>query len=397
MTDNTMRVLHTCGSWNGKTVEIVALTDARDHFVQVQLEGESKQSHVGEICIGCVQKIVPDINAAFVELGNDRIAYLSLEDATQILYTKKINSNPALCQGDEIVVEIIKDPIKTKKAVCTCNLSFRQKDVMLTSGRRGCGVSRKMEQGRREEIKRCFADVALNEYGLVFRTSAETCSMEELAEQADLLKREYEAFCDRAQHRTVGTLLRERESLLLSFLQQLPQGELERISEVVSDDPDVLEQIPQIFNGRLYTDRDYSLWKLYGMERQLKNALQTHVRMKSGAYLVIEPTEALTVIDVNSGKKVTGKSAEEAVMDINREACAYIAHQLRLRNISGMILVDFINVKSEENRKELLSYLRNLVSRDAIPVQVLDFTKLGLVEMTRKKICASLQQQLELL
>jgi ribonuclease G len=145
---------------------------------------------------------------------------------------------------------------------------------------------------------------------------------------------------------------------------------------------------------RLYTDADYSLWQLYGLSAKLEQACQSKVWLDSGAFLVIEPTEALTVIDVNSGKNTGAKMASQLMLRINQEACDEIALQLRLRNISGIILVDFINLKDASQQQELLQYLRRVTAEDPVGVQVLDYTKLGLVEMTRKKVYASLAQQL---
>jgi ribonuclease G len=350
---------------------------------------------VGNIYIGKVQSILPGTGGAFITLEKGLTAYLALEDMEQIIFTKKISDKAALCQGDELVVQISKDAIKTKNAICTTNISFAAQDVILTTGQSGCGVSRKIPKARRAKIKEAFA--ATEPYGLVFRTSAGEETIAQLQVQVHQLQQEYETFCSRVPYLNCFTLLKEGKRGAISFLQQLPRRQWSEISEIICDNVAVQQDLMQyqdVIPVRLYTDPDYSLWQLYGLSAKLEQACQPTVWLDSGAFLVIEPTEALTVIDVNSGKNIGAKSASDRMFRINQEACDEIARQLRLRNISGIILVDFINLKDASQQQELLRYLRQVTADDGVGVQVLDYTKLGLVEMTRKKVYASLAQQL---
>ena len=188
------------------------------------------------------------------------------------------------------------------------------------------------------------------------------------------------------------------------YLSYLQNSYKEGLAEIVTDQPDIyeslsvycrkykdLEEIPL----RLYQDPMYSLASLYNLNRQIERALQKTVWLKSGGYLVIEPTEALTVIDVNTGKSVLGKNAQRHFMTVNLEASEEIARQIRLRNISGIIIIDYIDLESGKERDRLLEELKRQVKPDPVPVQVHDITSLGLVEVTRKKVEKSLAERLK--
>ena len=204
----------------------------------------------------------------------------------------------------------------------------------------------------------------------------------------------------KADMRTCFSCIYQASPKYMSYLQNSYQ---EGLSEIVTDLPEVfsemkeycrqypaLEQIPL----RLYEDKLLPLSKLYNLERQMERALAKNVWLKSGGYLVIEPTEAMTVIDVNTGKSVAKKDPRRHFLEINLEAAEEIACQLRLRNISGIIIIDFIDLDSEKDRRTVMQRLRSSVKGDSVPVQVLDMTKLNLVEVTRKKIEKTLSEQL---
>ena len=241
-----------------------------------------------------------------------------------------------------------------------------------------------------------------SDFGIIVRTNASNASTEEILAEYEQLKQEYLSIKNAAPHRTAFSCLKRNVPEYLHYLQNLNQEQLEGI---LTDDRELLEQIqqylspfPENVSNKLsfYEDSLLSLNKLYSLDTKLKEALQERVWLKSGGYLIIQPTESLTVIDVNSGKSTSKKQVQEHNLKINLEAAEEIAHQLRLRNLSGIIIVDFIDMKSQEDNQTLLKTLRACVRMDSVPVQVVDMTKLHLVELTRKKVKKSLAEQLQI-
>ena len=272
----------------------------------------------------------------------------------------------------------------------------------MTSENTTLGISRKLSQEVRENLKKNLIFEENSDFGIIVRTNASNASTEEILVEYEQLKQEYFSIKDAAPHRTVFSCLKRNVPEYLHYLQNLNQEQLEGI---LTDDRELLEQIqkylsqfPENVSSKLsfYEDSLLSLNKLYSLDTKLKEALQERVWLKSGGYLIIQPTEALTVIDVNSGKSTSKKQVQEHYLKINLQAAEEIAHQLRLRNLSGIIIVDFIDMKSQEDNQTLLKTLRACVRMDSVPVQVVDMTKLHLVELTRKKVKKSLAEQLQI-
>lgn len=217
------------------------------------------------------------------------------------------------------------------------------------------------------------------------------------AEYKQLLS-DYQKLAATFLFRTCYTILLPPKKFYENAINHLYQEEL---GEIITDDKNIYEELQQLYAGnpdilskiRFYENDAISLGTLYSFETQIQRAISERVWMKSGAYLIIQPTEALTVIDVNSGKNTSGKNAEEYYYKINLEAAAEISRQLRLRNISGIVIVDFINMAKEEQRKELMHQFRLSLKEDPVPVRLVDITKLGLVELTRKKERKTLLEQ----
>ena len=226
------------------------------------------------------------------------------------------------------------------------------------------------------------------------RTDSADASDGELTEELTRLVREYKDLVTKAAMRTAFTLMKKSESPVIKDISsyRLCDGD-EIITDIQSLYDEITSKISEPF-VRLYDDSDYPLIKAYSMESRFLNALKPRVWLKSGGYLIIEPTEALTVIDVNTGKfDGNGKDKEKTFLKINTEAAKEIARQLMLRNISGMIIVDFISMEKKENIKELSEYMKKLLISDIVPAKFVDFTKLGLAEITRKKIKKSLREK----
>ncbi len=368
-------------------------------LLELHLDSREEKRILGNIYVGRVKDVVKNLNAAFIEIAPGMPCYYPLENIRQPLYVKKINS-PRLVQGDEVVVQVIRESSGSKPPRVSTNLNFSGKYLVLTSENTVLGISRKLEPEVREKLRKNLTFDEDREFGVIVRTNAALATMDEITEEYKKLKQEYLSLKNNAVHRTVFSCLKQEEPEYLHVLQNLNP---ELVDSIFTDDQILFRQIQQFFaeyctelTSKLtfYEDKLLSLNKLYSLEIRLKEALQERVWMKSGGYLVIQPTEALTVIDVNSGKSIAKKHAQEHYLKINLEAAEEIAHQLRLRNLSGIIIADFIDMESEKDNQTLMQVLRASVRTDCVPVQVVDMTKLHLVEITRKKVKKSLTEQL---
>lgn len=355
---------------------------------------------VGDIIIARVKDIVKNINAAFVEIAPGVTCYLSLEDAVRPVYINCIHkNNRKLVQGDEILVQIIKNRMKTKDAVVTTNLSFTGRYVVLTTGNQRLGVSMKLEDERRHQLKQAMKDAVPEHTGVVIRTNAADASINEILNELHTMEERKNQIIETAKHRTCFSVMQHAPEKYIQLLRDLKS---DRIEKIITDDQMIFDSIQEYLSTNtetvsdvpliLYQDSMQPLYKLYSIETRLENAMSKRVWLKSGGYLIIEPTEALTVIDVNTGKYAGKKNSQETFMKINTEAAEEIAHQLRLRNISGIIIVDFINMESKEYQKALMTHLADLVKKDRMKTDVLDMTGLHLVEMTRKKVDRSIYE-----
>ncbi|EOS24361.1 rne/Rng family ribonuclease [Lachnospiraceae bacterium 3-1] len=382
------------------TIYIATALYSEHRLLEITLEPFGQQSILGNIYVGRVKNIVKNINAAFIEIAPGRPCYYPLDEMKRPLFVKKINS-PRLVQGDEVVVQVAKESSKSKPPKVTTNLTLTGKYLALTSGGSKIGFSKKLQEQKREELKQelCFENT--QDFGLIVRTNAGDVSKKEILEEFEMLKQEYFHLRETAPYRTVFSCLKESTPEYLHILQNVNQSQL---TAILTDDVELFDKIHEYLEKfqpedldklTFYEDAMLSLSKLYQLEHRLKEALQERVWLKSGGYLVIQPTEALTVIDVNSGKSISKKQVQEHYLNINLEAAEEIAHQLRLRNLSGIIIVDFIDMKSAQFQELLMQKLRSAVSKDPVPVQLVDMTKLNLVELTRKKVKKSLAEQVE--
>lgn len=364
---------------NGKIVEL-----------HVERPDET-QFHVGDIYIGKVKNIVKNIQAAFIEIQPGVECYYQMNDNPSPIFTKKIGKKP-LCIGDELLVQIEREAVKTKVPTVTSNLSLTGKYIVLTHGNTQIGVSSKFPKEQRTLWKKALADYANSSYGFIVRTNAAQLSLAELKAEIDKQIAAYEQLKLLAQSRTCFSCMKQAPREYLAALKNIYQDGLQ---EILIEDAQLFDEVFQFLKEEQqedtkklirYEDSLLPLHKLYSVEHVLEEALAERVWMKSGAYLVIQPTEALTVIDVNSGKCVLKKNDPDAFYKINREAAAEAARQIRLRNLSGIILIDFINMEASEEQQELLSFLKNQLQTDPIRTDVIDITKLQLVEVTRRKV-----------
>ncbi len=337
---------------------------------------------LGNIYVGRVKRIVSNIRAAFIEIGKGMECYYNMEE----------KGSGAIRVGDEFPVQIHKEAVKSKQPSVTRNINLTGKYCVLTKGDCRIGVSSKIDKEKSLELKQILEPFKTKDYGFIVRTNAKECSKEELLGEAERLREEYERLMESAKHRVCFSCLKEAPASYLTDLKNIYQDGLE---EIVVEDDTLYEQIRKFLEEeqpedvsklRHYEDRLLPLHKLYGIEQKLSSALKEKVWMKSGAYLVIQPTEALTVIDVNTGKCIGKKKDDKVYFQINLEAAKEAAKQIRLRNLSGIILIDFVNLDNKEKMTELLERFRGYLRQDPIQTTLVDMTKLQLVEVTRKKV-----------
>lgn len=359
---------------------------------------------VGNIYAARVDRIADGIGAVFLDIGGGEKCYIPLNKAEKALKLSAGHED-RLYGGDIILVQIKKDAVKTKLPVAGEDISFTGKYVVLTLGERTRKVSKKIkDQEERDRLKSLmkaqFRLLPEPGMGVVIRTNAAGLAEEELRGEFETLAERACSLLKRARAAAGGSLLQKQPSLYMKLARELPK---DRLQEIVTDSTDIFYEMQEYFSYmgdredleklRLYED-DYSLYKLYRFDTHYQRALSRYVPLKSGGSLVIEQTEAMVVIDVNTGAAIKGKQDRKSIFpQMNREAALEIARQIRLRSLSGMILIDFINLKEEEEKRELLQYLRKCTVEDRAWVQVVDITGLGIVEMTRNKQWRSLAEQ----
>ena len=331
------------------------------------LEEEDQASILNNIYIGKVQKVVAGINAAFIDLGVT-VGYYSLDENKEHIFTQQGRSGK-LRPGDELLVQISRDAVKTKAPVLTSNLSLPGRFCVLTAGRTGIGFSAKLtDTAWKNQIRKMLLENDFIGFGIILRTNAGSAGPEQILEECEKLKAMLKQLIKESGSRTCYSCLYKTLPSYIAGIRDSYAGGLE---EIVTDCPDLYGQLKEYLETsqaedagklKLYTDRLLSLGKL-------------------------------VVIDVNTGKYEGKKKLEETVLKINLEAAAEIARQLRLRNLSGIIMVDFIDMNQEESKMQLMEALKAAVAKDPVKTVVVEMTRLNLVEITRKKVRRPLYEQ----
>lgn len=363
---------------------------------------------VGSILIGRVGQVAPNIQAAFVDLAPGVRGFLPFRNIVNPIYGSGTARDDLPVQGDLIVVQITRAAVKTKEAVLSTELTLSGRYAVLSRLDRSIHYSGKASQRQRDDMKAWImeqtdAESAERQYGYIIRTNAFSLTDKApIREEMTLLADTMDRICLIAPSRTLYSVLYEPHT---DYLSALLDTDFRSIHRIVTDIPEVHACLQTYFSES--KDRDaldrlsffdsgkkvMSLLNLYKLGEQLEEAFSTRVWLKSGGYLVIEPTESLVAIDVNTGKYTGRSGAEDTFLKINLEAAEMIALQLRVRNLSGMILVDFINMKESAHKEMLLTRMRSLTADDPVHTSVIDMTPLGLVEITRKKIKKNLKEQ----
>ena len=368
-------------------------------MMELSLISKEKESILGNIYIGKVKNIVKNIQAAFVEIEPGLLCYLPLEDVKHPVYLHP-KAKQTLVQGDELLVQVSREAVKTKAPSVTTKFSLTGKYLVLIHGNETIGFSGKLDNAEKSRLKAWTAGLNLpEEVGIIVRTNASGVSEEELSREYQHLEEQYQYLRQQAIHRSLySCVYRNRPAYLSSVL----GSRSEHLKEILTDDAEIYQEMGQFLREEMpgdeaklhfYEDRMLPLKALYRLEKGMSEALAERVWLKSGGYLVIEATEALTVIDVNTGKCIAGKDKQATIRKINQEAAQEIARQLRLRNLSGIILVDFVDMTEPGADEELLAMMQKFLKRDPLKAAAVDMTALGLMELTRKKQKKTLKEQ----
>lgn len=375
---------------------------------EVWLERTGRIGLIGSIFKGRVSRVLPGLQAAFVDIGLERTAFLHATDMTR--HDPSLGDGEVglphiaelLHAGDEVIVQVIKDPMGTKGARLTTNISIPSRFLVLLTDSGNIGVSIRIEdEAERARLKQLVATLrtGADGHGYIVRTNAEGVNDFALSADMAYLSKVWQAVRERAAEAVAPARVYEELSLPLRALRDLMHESVDRVR---IDAPKVLEEARQFARSFIpdWLERieayvgERPIFDLFGIEDEIETALGREVPLKSGGYLVFDQTEAMTTIDINSGGFVGSRTQEETIYKTNLEATQAIARQLRLRNLGGIIIIDFIDMVDEEHRRQVMRSLHRALERDHAKTSVSELSALGLVEMTRKRTTESLERRL---
>jgi ribonuclease G len=384
---------------------------------EVHVERASRRGYVGNIYKGRINRVMPGMQAVFVDIGLERAAFLHASDIVRPSTPQLIENGDAVVQtsvptppigelvreGQEIVVQVVKDPIGTKGARLTTHLSMPSRYLVLLPYSRVLGVSARIEdeveRARLRELLAGTDEAAADRPGYIVRTNAEGQSREALAEDIDYLGKLWAAVSRRIDGARVGDRIYEDLPLALRALRDFMRPTIEKVRvdsrETLDRAGEFARQfMPELAERLEHYPGERPIFDLYGVEDEIQKALRKEVPLKSGGHLIVDQTEAMTTIDVNTGAFLGSRNLEETVFRTNLEAAQAAARQLRLRNLGGIIIIDFIDMTDEEHKRQVLRQLEKALVRDHAKSTVYEMSPLGLVEMTRKRTTESLSRQL---
>ena len=386
---------------------------------EVHVERAGKRGYVGNIYCGRVQRVMPGMQAAFVEIGLDRAAFLHAADivrAPPALTAEDqegnghVNGNGPVStppiselvhEGESVIVQVIKDPIGGKGARLSAHLSIPSRYLVLLPHTRQHGVSVRIEdEAERARLKEILTRLAGDgDRGYIARTNAEAADEGALSEDVAYVGKVWQAVQANIATATPGTRVYEEPALPLRMLRDLMHDDVEKVRvdsrETFQRTLDFAQRfMPHLANRIEHYAGERPIFDLYGVEDEIQKALRKDVPLKSGGHLVIDQTEAMTTIDVNTGAYLGTRNLEETVFRTNLEAAQAAARQLRLRGLGGIIIIDFIDMHDPEHRRQVLRTLEKSLVRDHARTTVYEMSPLGLVEMTRKRTTESLERQL---
>ncbi|WP_256646578.1 ribonuclease G [Thermomonas paludicola] len=385
---------------------------------ELHIERGSQRGVVGNIYKGKVQRVMPGMQAAFVDVGLERAAFLHANDIFRSAPVDagdvpvapppqvQVQITELLRDGADIVVQVVKDPIGSKGARLTTQISIPSRYLVLLPRSKVIGVSARIEdEAERARLKALIAELAAGgehaapEHGFIVRTNAEGQPAEALAEDIAYLRRVWALIESGSMAASVGSRIYEDLSLPLRAVRDLIRRDVDKVKVDSRETCERLREfaaqyMPELAEKIEHYSGARPIFDLYGVEDEIQRALDKQVPLKSGGYLVIDQTEAMTTVDVNTGSFLGQRNLEETVYRTNLEAAQAVARQLRLRNLGGIIIIDFIDMHDAEHRRQVLRTLEKSLAKDHAKTTVYDFSPLGLVEMTRKRTVESLERQL---
>ena len=372
---------------------------------EVHIERERKRGLVGNIYKGKVVRVLPGMQAAFLEVGLDRTAFLHVSDIAQPNGKNGDGGEPSdvimelLREGQELMVQVAKDPMGTKGARLTTQISFPSRYLVYMPGISHVGISQRIEEeNERQRLKEIISGFAteFDQGGYIARTVAEGISDVAIHKDMQFLQKIWTNILERYSSVETGTLIHEDMSLVMRTMRDLSGIEIEKVRIDSRSTFDRVQKfaskfIPELENRIEHYPGERPVFDLYGIEDEIQKALESKVPLKSGGYLIIDQTEAMTTIDVNTGAFVGHRNLEETIFKTNLEAAQAIVRQLRLRNLGGIIIIDFIDMSDAEHKRQVLRALEKHLDKDHAKTNVCDVSSLGLVEMTRKRTRESLE------
>jgi ribonuclease G len=372
---------------------------------EIHIERHTKKGLVGNIYRGKVSRVLPGMQAAFVDIGLDKAAFLHASDiamhdelADDVTGTpiEKKDIRELVRDGQDIVVQVVKDPLGTKGARLTTDITLPSRYLVFMPSVTHVGISQRIEDEQERERLKLLVEAFCDENGgFILRTAAEGVSENELQQDAAFLRRLWDKIQSRVSKKT-SNVLYEDLPLARRVLRDFVGTELDRIRidsklSFTELQDFTKDYVPELSDKLEYYKGERPIFDLYDVENESQRSLERRVDLKSGGYLIIDQTEAMTTIDINTGAFVGHRNLEETIFNTNIEATLAIARQLRLRNLGGMVLIDFIDMMEPDHKRRVLHSLEVAMSKDRAKSNIHGFTALGLIEMTRKRTRESLE------
>jgi ribonuclease G len=377
---------------------------------EVFIERSNRRGLVGNIYKGKVCRVLPGMQAAFVDIGLERAAFLHASDittegngdkgATDAPVNESISQ--LLHEGKTLSVQVIKDPLGTKGARLTTHITIPSRYLVFMPGEKNVGVSQKIEdEAERQRLKNAVLALCGEEAsaGFIIRTAAEGVDEAALVQEVEFLRKLWRSIQERAVNVEPGNVIHEDLPLTLRVLRDLLDSDVEKLRIDSRETYQRVSRFVERFIPELQAQIEYypgerPIFDLYGVEDEIHKALERKVQLKSGGHMVIDQTEAMTTIDVNTGAYVGHRNLEETIFKTNLEAAQAIVRQLRLRNLGGIIIIDFIDMTEEEHKRKVLRVLEKSLEKDHAKSYISEVSSLGLVQMTRKRTRESLEHVL---
>jgi ribonuclease G len=371
---------------------------------EILIERATHRGLVGNVYLGQVVRVLPGMQACFVDIGLDRSAFLHTKDFPSSQETHERSIQQLVTEGQSLLVQVIKDPVGSKGARLTAEVSLPARHLVLMPFATHVGISQRIDDEATREHLKTIAVEALKaqnlECGVIIRTAGDGQTTDDLEEDLVYLKRVWDNILKEQQTAKAPALLFEELPLTHRMIRDQIRRETDRVFIDSLETYNKLSQFASKFMPELshliqHYQGDRPIFDLYQIEDEIEKALSRQVELKSGAYLVVDQTEAMTTIDVNTGRFVGAHTLEQTVFRTNLEAAVAIGRQLRLRNLGGMVVIDFIDMDDDEHRRQVLRTLERSLDEDPVKTRVIGFNDLGLVVLTRKRSRESLSDLLQ--